>query len=201
MHPPIFFSSCRKENGPCTVQKKRRRAAKRPIRGLFAEMRESCESVQRLTRVPLTLRRTRFREELRSRITTASGKRGRNLNRRISTLARSALPARNTSYPLRAAPANQVSLPQTSPVRFPQRPAPSEAEGAEREVSQIRLPTWLSAAVVMRLQGFSTARQGAGTTGPSSSAGPIRQTPVLTDRLDACPSQAFFLFHRARRRR
>ena len=33
MHPPFSFRSCRKENGPCTVQKKRRFAAKFPLFG------------------------------------------------------------------------------------------------------------------------------------------------------------------------
>ena len=72
--PPIFFSSCRKENGPCTVQKKRRlgRTGAAPVR----ERGGPANRCGGVLRSPSSLRLTPAVEKPRSRIDGAADDRG-----------------------------------------------------------------------------------------------------------------------------
>ena len=72
--PPIFFSSCRKENGPCTVQKKRRLVDKPAPQ--VCPGRGACESVRRGSMAPSSLRPPPVFEKPCTRITTAADGRG-----------------------------------------------------------------------------------------------------------------------------
>mgnify|MGYP007071205728 CR=1 FL=1 len=73
---PIFFSSCRKENGSCAAQKKRRfdEDAAHPGR-IFVE-RGPCESVRQASEAPSTLRPIPVVEIPGPRIDRAVGRRG-----------------------------------------------------------------------------------------------------------------------------
>ena len=74
--PPIFFSSCRKENGPCTVQKKRRRVPNLALTAQGLAGRGSCESVCPGSEAPSSLRRTSAVEGRRPRIRWCGGRHG-----------------------------------------------------------------------------------------------------------------------------
>ena len=197
--PPIFFWSCPKENGPWTVQKKKRYDEQEDRSVLLFVV----TGVVRIGAVKINTPRRpcagpRQTKRCVPAFDGAADGQGGGLDRRISTPARSAS--------LRAAPAFHVGSPMVfaalpciggagsmcfAAVRLSStaQAAPSEAEDAETEANQIRCPPRLSAQGRYAAAGlFERRMSGAGTTGPPIPAAPIRTTPVLRQ---SAPDGAF----------
>lgn len=146
---PIFFSRHRKENGRGR-SKEKMPAAKRPVRGLFAEARGSSESACPESEAPSTLRRTCSAKGCDPASDGAAGGRG----------ARPHLPLllfpRVTRWPGDRSALVGRKLQALSIAGA----APGEAEGAGIEIRRFRSPPPSTPAVVMRVQGSSSSGAG-----------------------------------------
>ena len=188
MHPPFSFPSCGKENGPCTVQKKR------PLRRAPARSRLRATGVGGSVQAPiLACLRARYHLlqflGLPSRGGWCGGRRGGYRIVSASLFAAASCPARE--LPIKA------SAPTTA------RAARSEAERAERGAGQMRPCTPTQDAPAPRESAIKPVPHPAAPVGEPSQTRRHHLTPTpvqqLCTHVQSCDQKRFFLFHRARR--
>ena len=187
MHPPFSFPSCGKENGPCTVQKKR------PLRRAPARSCLRATGVGGSVQAPiLACLRARYHLlrflGLPSRGRWCGGRRGGYRIVSASLFAAASCPARE--LPIKA------SAPTTA------RAARSEAERAERGAGQMRPCTPLTSASTPRESAFKPVPHPAAPVGQSSQTRRHHLTPTPVQQLctpvQSCGQKRSFLLDRAR---
>ena len=190
MHPPFSFPSCGKENGPCTVQKKR------PLRRAPARSRLRATGVGGSVQAPiLACLRARFSLlQVCNCRPVADGAEVVGVVIALSLLL--------FSLPLAAPRGNWRSGPIKASAPTTARAARSEAERAERGAGQMRPCTPLTSASTPRESAFKPVPHPAAPVGQSSQTRRHHLTPTPVQQLctpvQSCGQKRSFLLDRAR---